>query len=408
MEVKSDKPLRKATVVFIFITVALDMVALGIIVPVLPKLVLEFEGGDTVQAAAIYGVFGTVFAAMQFFFAPFLGTLSDRFGRRPAILISNIGLGLDYILIALAPSLYWLFAGRVIAGICCASFSIPMAYIADVTPPEKRAASFGMLGAAFGLGFVIGPAFGGLLGNFDPRLPFWIAAGLSLTNALYGFFILPESLPPERRAQFLWSSANPVGALLLLKEHPKVLGVAAVLFLSAVAHEVLPSVWVLYTDYRYHWDTGMVGLTLAAVGITSAIVQGGFVGYAVSRLGERGSLLIGLLFGATGFAIYAMAPNGSYFAAGIPVMALWGLAEPAAQSMMTSHVGPSEQGRLQGAITGLQGVARIIGPGIFTVSFALSIGKFSGWNLPGLPFLVATGFILLSFLLASLIIQREK
>ena len=384
---------RRAALAFIFVTVVLDMLALGIAVPVLPTLVKEFEGGDSARAATIYGVFGMVFAGMQFLFAPLLGALSDRFGRRPAILISNVGLGLDYVLMALAPSVPWLFVGRVISGICAASFSIPMAYIADVTPPERRAASFGLLGAGFGLGFVIGPAFGGLLGSVDPRLPFWVAAACSLANATYGLFILPESLPRERRGRVDWRKANPAGALGLLLRSRMVFGVAAVMFLSSIAHEVLPSMWVLYTDYRYHWDTRTVGLTLAAVGAASAVVQAGLVGTAVSRLGERRSLLMGLALGAVSFAIYGLAPSGFLFCVGIPWMALWGISGPAAQSMLTHEMDPAEQGRLQGAISALQGVAHMLGPPLFTTSFALGVSRPGDWQVPGAPFVLAAGLL---------------
>lgn len=381
-------PVRKAALAFIFVTVVLDMLALGIIVPVLPKLVLEFEGGNSASAATIFGVFSTVFAAMQFLFSPLLGALSDRFGRRPVILISNVGLGLDYIVMALAPSVGWLLAGRVVSGICAATFSTAGAYIADVTPPEKRAASFGMLSAAFGLGFVIGPAVGGLVGSVSPRLPFWVAAVMSLTNAMYGLLILPESLPAERRAGFQWQRANPVGSLLLLREHRHVFGIAGVVFLSAIAHEVQPTMWVLYTDYRYHWDARTVGLTLAAVGVFSAVVGGGLVRVVVERLGERNSLLIGLLFGVAGFTIYGLAPVGMLFCAAIPLVALWGLSGPAAQALMTQHMDASQQGRLQGALSGLQGIAYMIGPGIFTSSFAAGIGQ-SSRQMPGAPFFLA-------------------
>ena len=376
------------------------MLALGIIVPVLPKLVLQFEGGDSASAATIFGVFSTVFAAMQFLCSPLLGALSDRLGRRPVILISNLGLGLDYIVMALAPSVGWLLAGRVIAGICAATFSTASAYIADVTAADKRAAGFGMLSAAFGLGFVVGPAVGGLLGSVDPRLPFWGAAVLSLANATYGLFILPESLPPGRRDGFQWRRANPVGALLHLRRHAQVFGIAGVVFLSAIAHEVQPTMWVLYTDYRYHWDARTVGLTLAAVGVFSAVVGAGLVRVVVSRVGERGSLLLGLAFGVTGFTFYGLAPVGVLFCAAIPVVSLWGLSGPAAQALMTQHVAPSEQGRLQGAISGLQGVAFMIGPSLFTGSFAAAIGSHPSWRLPGAPFFLAAVILAASFALA--------
>jgi MFS transporter, DHA1 family, tetracycline resistance protein len=242
---------RRAAFAFVFVTVLLDMLAIGIIIPVLPKLVVDFVGGDAVEGARVYGLFGTVWALMQFAFSPVQGALSDRFGRRPVILISNFGLGLDYVVMALAPSLSWLFLGRVISGITAASISTSYAYIADVTPADKRAARFGLLGAAFGMGFVLGPALGGFTGAVDPRLPFWIAAGLSLANALYGFFVLPESLPPERRSAFAWRRANPVGALTLLRSQAALIGLAGVNFLGNLAHAALPSVSVLYMMYRY-------------------------------------------------------------------------------------------------------------------------------------------------------------
>src|SRR5215475_8799857 len=242
---------RRAAMAFIFVTVALDMLALGIVIPVLPKLVEGFMGGNTARAAEVLGVFGIVWALMQFLFSPLLGVLSDRFGRRPVIVLSNAGLGLDYVLMALAPTLGWLFVGRVISGLTTASMSTAYAYIADVTPPERRAASYGLLGAAFGVGFILGPALGGLLGGVDPRLPFWVAAGFSLVNAGYGFFVLPESLPPDRRSAFSWRRANPLGSLALLRSHRELSGLAVANFLLLVSHVVFPTVYVLYAGYRY-------------------------------------------------------------------------------------------------------------------------------------------------------------
>ncbi len=391
---------RKAALVFIFVTVVLDMLALGIIVPVLPKLVLGFYGGDTAHAAAIYGIFGTVFAAMQFLFSPLLDALSDRFGRRPVVLISNFGLGLDYVLMALAPAVSWLFAGRVISGICSASFSTAGAYIADVTPEEKRAASFGMLNAAWGLGFVVGPALGGLLGSMDPRLPFWVAAGLSLTNALYGLFILPESLPAEQRAGFQWTRANPLGALGFLRTHGNLLGLASVFFLGGLAHAAAPSTFVLYADYRYGWDARAIGFAVAAAGACGAIVGAGLVRVFVERFGERCSLMIGLSFGVLGFALYGLAPTGLLFCVAIPLQALWGLSGPTTQSLMTRQLEANEQGRLQGVLTSLFGVAEMIGPPLFTGTFAAFIGTQSNWHQPGAPFLLASLVLLGGLLLA--------
>jgi DHA1 family tetracycline resistance protein-like MFS transporter len=391
---------RQAALVFIFITVLLDMLALGMIIPVLPQLVVGFLAGDTARGAEIYGIFGTVWALMQFLFSPLLGALSDRFGRRPVILLSNLGMGLDYIVMAWAPSLGWLFLGRIISGITASSISTAYAYIADVTPPEKRAGSFGLLGAAFGVGFVLGPAIGGLLGEYGPRLPFWFAAAFSLANFLYGLLVLPESLPQERRARFSWRRANPIGSLVLLRSHPELLGLASVQFLAQLAHVALPSVFVLYANYRYGWGQRAVGLTLAGVGICSMIVQAGLVRPIVARFGERRALLIGLLAGAAGFAIYGLADNGLLFCLGIPVMSFWGLATPAAQALMTRRVAPSEQGQLQGANSSLTGIAGLIGPGLFTLTFSAFIGPARGWHLPGAPFLLAALLLAASAALA--------
>jgi len=283
---------RQAAFAFVFITVLLDMLALGMVIPVLPKLIESFLAGDTARASEFVGLFATVWALMQFLFSPVLGALSDRFGRRPVILISNFGLGLDYVVMALAPNLAWLFAGRVISGICAASISTSFAYIADVTPPEQRSARFGMLGAAFGVGFVVGPAVGGLLGALDPRLPFWAAAGFSLINGLYGLLVVPESLAPDKRMAFAWRRANPVGSLMLLRTHHELFGLAATTFLAQVAHVALPAVFVLYAGYRYGWGERAVGFTLALVGICAVIVQAGLVARCVKRFGERGTYVI--------------------------------------------------------------------------------------------------------------------
>lgn len=365
------------------------MLALGTIVPVLPKLVVSFLNGDTAAAAEVYGLFGTAWALMQFLCSPLLGALSDRFGRRPVVLISNVGLGLDYIVMAVAPSLWWLFVGRVVSGITAASISTGFAYVTDVTPVQERAARFGMLGVAFGAGFVLGPALGGLAGAIDPRLPFWIAAGLSLANALYGLFVLPESLALERRAPFAWRRASPLGALKLLRSHRELFGLASVYFLGQLAHAVLPSVTVLYMGYRYGWDERTVGLVMAGVGICSMVVQGALIGPVVRRFGERCALVAGLLFGAAGFAIYGIAASGAVFLIGVPVMALWGFANPAALGLMSRRVGAQEQGQVQGANGSIAGIANMIGPGLFTQIFAVGIAPERGWHLPGAPFALA-------------------
>jgi len=377
---------RKATLGFIFALIAMDVLAMGIVIPVLPKLVERFVSGDTARAAQVYGWFGTAWGVMQFFAMPMLGMLSDRFGRRPVILASCLGLGLDYFVMALAPDLAWLFVGRLVSGITAASISTD---IADVTPPDKRAGAFGMVGAAFGVGFVVGPALGGLLGGIEPRLPFWFAGVLALANAAYGLFVLPESLPPERRATFSWARANPLGSLRLLRSHRELFGLATVLFLMNLAHNVLPSVAVLYMGYRYGWGEQAVGLVLAGVGVCSLVVQGGLVRKIVPRIGERRALALGLCFGAIGFWMYGFASTSAVFLAAVPVMSLWGFAGPSAQALMSRRVGPSEQGQLQGANAGLMSLAGVFGPGLFTQTFAATLGP-----LPGAAFVLAGALLL--------------
>jgi DHA1 family tetracycline resistance protein-like MFS transporter len=380
---------RNAAVSFIFITVMLDMLALGMIIPVLPSLIESYTG-STEKAAEIFGLFGTAWALMQFLFSPVVGGLSDRYGRRPIVLMSNLGLGLDYVLMAMAPNLGWLFAGRVISGITAASISTSFAYIADVTPPEKRAGAFGLLGAAFGLGFIVGPGLGGLLTEFGPRAPFWLAAALSLTNAAYGLLVLPESLPADRRSAFSWRRANPVGSILLLKRSRSLIGLALVNFLDQVAHVVYPSTFVLYASYRYNWDTKTIGLTLTAVGVLSMIVQGGLVRPALKVMGERTTLMVGLVCGIVGFAGYGLAPTGLWFWSFMPLASLWGLSSPPLQGLMSQQVDGSEQGQLQGANTSVNGIAQMIGPSIFTLSFS---GAVAAGTMPGVPFLIASALV---------------
>lgn len=344
----------------------------------LPHIVLGFMGGDTAGAAQVFELFSTVWALMQFFFSPLLGVVSDRYGRRPVILISCFGLGIDYVFMAVAPSLTLLFIGRIISGITSATIGTGYAYVADVTPQKERTRAFGLIGVAFGLGFIVGPAAGGLLASVEPRLPFWVPAAACLVNAGFGWFVLPESLPPERRMAFAWKCANPVGAFHLLTSHHELYGLSAVNFLGQLAHQVLPSVSVLYLGHRYGWSETDVGLTLALVGICSAVVQGALVGPAVARLGERRALLFGLLCGAVGMAIYGLAPNGWLFLIGVPVMSLWGPSGPAILGLMSRLVSPSEQGQLQGANTSLSSIAGLIGPGLFTATFAMLLAPLPG------------------------------
>jgi DHA1 family tetracycline resistance protein-like MFS transporter len=402
-----QRPPRQAAFAFIFVTILLDMLALGSIIPVLPRLVVAMSGGNAAHGAWVFGLFGTAWALMQFLFSPVQGALSDRFGRRPVVLASNFGLGLDYLIMALAPSLGWLFVGRIINGITSASMSTAFAYIADVTPPERRAGRFGLLGAAFGAGFVLGPALGGILGEYDPRLPFWLSAALSLANGCYGLFVLPESLPMAKRSAFSLRQANPLGSLTLLRTHPNLLGLASIHFLGQLAHVVLPSTFVLYASYRYGWGERLIGLTLAGVGVASMIVQAGLVGRTVALFGERRALMLGLLAGAAGFAIYGLAPVPAIFWIGVPVMSFWGLASPSVQGLMSRLVGPSEQSRLQGAASSLTGIAGLIGPGLFTGTFAVFVGRLRNAGLPGSPFLLAAVFLSIALLLAWRIAPRN-
>ena len=389
---------RRAAVAFIFITVLLDILAFGMIIPVLPHLIANFLNGDVSKAALWYGWFATVFMLMQFVCSPIQGALSDHFGRRPVILLSNLGLGVDFLFMALVHTLPLLFIGRIVSGITAASFSTAGAYIADVTPSQKRAQAFGMIGMAFGIGFVVAPAIGGWLGVLHPRLPFWIAAGLSLTNFCYGLFVLPESLPLDKRSAFSWAKANPLAALRLLRGHPELFGLASVLLLMALAHVVYPSTFVLYADYRFHWGSGMVGNTLALVGVLAAIVQGGLIKRFIARFGERKTLLIGLACGSLGFTLYGFAPTGYWFWAAMPVAALWGVSQPAAQAIMTRHVSAHEQGRLQGAIGSLSSIAGIIAPTVFTRTFAALSAQ------PGNPWVGATFWLAATLVLIALVI----
>jgi len=401
------KPHGRAAFAFIFVTVLLDMIALGIIVPVLPRLIVQLTHGEMSQAAVQNGIFAFVFAAMQFLFAPVIGSLSDHFGRRPVVLLSNFGLGCDYVVMALAPSLSWLFLGRVISGITSASFPTASAYIADITPEQDRAAKFGMLGAAFGLGFIAGPAVGGLLGGIDLRYPFWAAAALSFANAAYGFFILPESLPRERRARFAVRKANPLGSLELVRSHPELSGLATAMFLYYIAHESLPSMFVLYTDFRYHWSERLTGLALAGVGAGQTIVSAFVIGFATRRLGTLRTAFTGLAFGIVGFATYGFAPTTAISFIGLPLLSLWGLSAPSLQSLMSARADASEQGRLQGALGSLFGIAGMIGPLVFTGIFALAIARGRSAQLVGAPYYVASALLIGSMAIAWKVTRRS-
>lgn len=392
---------RKAALAFIFIVVLIDVLSFGVIIPVLPHLVEEFAGGDRAQAAIWVGIFGTVFAAVQFVSSPIQGALSDRYGRRPVILLSCLGLGLDFILIAMAPSLAWLLVARIISGVFAASFTTANAYIADITTPAERAKSFGLIGAAFGLGFIVGPLIGGWLGEYHLRAPFWFAAGLSLLNFLYGIFVLPESLPPEKRAKrFDWSTINPLAPIVLIKRYPGIYGLAAVILIANLAHYAYQSIFVLFADVVYGWGAREVSWVLALVGVCSVIVNVGLVGRVVKRLGERRALLFGLGCGVLGFTVYAFASEGWIFLLGLPISALWAIAGPASQSLVTRQVDADEQGRIQGALMSLVSLAGIVGPLLFAGVFGLFISERAPFALPGAPWLLAAFLLAIGLVIA--------
>ncbi|HEY1449235.1 MAG TPA: TCR/Tet family MFS transporter, partial [Caulobacteraceae bacterium] len=357
---------RQAAFGFIFAAALLNAISFGIMIPILPNLIKQFTGGDTAAASEWNVLFSTTWGAMQFVCGPVLGMLSDRFGRRPVLLLSIFGLFVDFLFMALSPNLGWLFIGRILNGITASSFSTANAYVADITPPDRRARNFGMLGSAFGFGFMIGPTVGGFLGEYGLRVPFYAAAALCLINFLYGLFVLPESLPAEHRTTSLnWSRANPVGSLRFLREHGELLGLAGVSFLNQLAQVVLPTIFVLYTGYRYGWTPAILGLTFMASGASMIAVQMFLVGPVVKAVGERGAVLLGASLGGLGFLIFALAPNGIWYLIGMPVFALIGLMQPGLLALMTRRVGPQHQGQLQGASQSTQGIASMIGPSLF-------------------------------------------
>lgn len=397
----------KAAITFILVTVTLDILAMGLIIPVLPKLILDFLGGQMTSAANWNGWFALVFALMQFFCSPFLGVLSDRFGRRPVILLSNLGLGLDYVVMALAPTIGWLFIGRIISGITTSSIPTAMAYIADVTPKEKRAGAFGMIGMAFGVGFAFGPALGGVLGGISPRLAFWVAAGLSLTNWLYGFLFVPESLTPERRKDFSLRRANPVGSLVLLRSHPELFRLTTIQFLAYTAHNAF-GVWVLYAIYRFAWGEQTTGFSLMVVGVCTGLISALLTGRMVKRFGEKKTLYIGQCFGAIGMCLAGFARNSFEFFLSIPIISLWNISMPAAQSMMTHRVSEREQGELQGALQSMRSITFIIGPILFLRVFSWFIDPKNGVHLPGAPYYLAGFMLFCAMLMSTRIRQDEK
>lgn len=393
-------PRRQAGFGFIFGSALINAISFGIMIPILPNLIREMAGGDTAAASEWNVLFATTWGLMQLVFGPMLGMLSDRFGRRPVLLLSLFGLGVDFLFMAFAPTLWWLFVGRVLNGATAASFSTANAYLADVTPPERRAKVFGWMGSAFSFGFIIGPTLGGMLGEFDLRLPFMAAAALTFGNWLYGLFILPESLPPERRAKsYDWSRANPLGALKLLRSRPGLLGLAGVGFLFQISHMVLPTIFVLYTTYRYGWSPGVLGATFLLTGVLGVIVQMFLVGPVVARIGERNAVLLGAVCGVLGFAWYGAASNGWLYLLGAPIFAGIGFMMPGLQGLMTRRVQPHEQGQLQGANQSLTGIASVTGPPLFGLVFAWSVRHDATLHAPGLAIYLAAALLALAFVL---------
>ncbi len=397
---------RRASL-FVLFTVLLDSIGIGIMLPALPKLIESFAPGDAVLAALMVGGFGAVWGLAQLFGSPFLGALSDRYGRRPVILISNLGLGLDYLLMAFAPTLWLLVVGRIIAGFTAATFATAYAYVTDVTPEADRASAYGRIGAVFGLGFIMGPAIGGVLAEFGPRVPFILAAVLSLVNFIYGYFVLPESLALENRMPFAWRRANPFASLKLLRRSSRLAWLSVVSLLDQLALVSIPVTFVLYTSHTFQWDGLTTGLTFTAIGVGLAVVQGVLMGPVVARLGNRRTLLLGLAFAIVGFLMYGLAPSSWVIWAAIPLLTLWGLVEGPNQSLMSREVTASEYGQLQGALAALLGIAETVGPLIFSQIYAYAIGPAASWAPPGAPFLFAAALHVVAIIVAAWILRDE-
>lgn len=390
----------RRSLLFVFVLVLIDMIGFGIIMPVLPALITELTGEAVSEAAIDAGWLAFVYALMQFVFGPIVGNLSDRFGRRPVLLATLLAYSINYAIMGLAPTLLWLFVGRIVAGITGASFSAAYAYVADVSPPEKRAENFGLIGMAFGFGFIIGPALGGFLGEIGPRIPFFAAGALALANAVYGFVFLKESLPPEKRRAFSLTRSNAVSALAVLSGQNRiVLWYAAALFLWQTAHFVYPIIWAFFAIEAFGWSERMVGLSLAYVGLSSAVVQGGLIRIIVPRIGERRAVQLGVLSMVAGALIYVFAREGWLVFVAITIGSLQGLVIPSINGLMSRAVSESSQGELQGAVASLSSLASIVGPPIFTAVFAYGAAGALGWKLPGAPFAVAALIALTSLAL---------
>jgi DHA1 family tetracycline resistance protein-like MFS transporter len=394
MTVSTPRPPRGAATSFIFITVVLDMLAMSLIIPVLPRLIQTLDRGNMAYTTTVVGVFATVFAVMQFVVSPIQGALSDRYGRRPIVLLSNFGLGADYVVMALAPSLPWLFVGRLIAGVASGSVAAAYAYLADVTEPDKRAASFGLIGAAAGVGSIIGPAIGGQLAAVDLRAPFWVAGALSLANAMYGLFVLPESLPKEGRAKLDWKQLNPVGALWwLLRTYPILVPMVAAALLLSLASQGANVIAPLYTIARYNFSPRDIGLLLFGFGVATFVAQAGLVGLVVKWPGERATTIIGLILTMVGLVLFGWAETWVEFAIGVPFLALGALSGPMLAAYFSRAVAPTEQGRLQGAWTSINSLMGVFAPGLFAAIFANVVHDKGPHSWIGAPFLVAAGMI---------------
>lgn len=403
---------RKPALGFIFVTILLDVIGFGIIIPVIPKYISHLISSDLSHASIYSGWLMFSFSVMQFIFSPVIGSLSDRFGRRPVLLTSLFGFGLNYLIIAFAPSITWLFVGRIMAGITGASFTTATAYIADISTPDKRAQNFGMVGAAYGLGFIIGPVLGGVLGQYSLQLPFLVAAGLTFVNCMFGYFVLPESLPTEQRRRFDIKRANPVGSLLMLKKYPVISGMIGSIICVMIASFATQSTWTYFTMEAFHWNESLVGYSLGLVGLLTAIVQGGLVRVLNPRLGQVKSIYTGLIFYGLGFLLIAFASQGWMLFLIMLPFSIGGIADPAAQSIISNEVPANEQGELQGALTSLRSITSIIGPVLMTSLFSHFTAKSSAIYFPGAPFMMAAILILASILLArnslgSLNLQRQ-
>jgi DHA1 family tetracycline resistance protein-like MFS transporter len=390
---------QKRALIFLFITVLIDAIGFGIVIPVLPGLIVSLTGRTVAGAAEISGWIMFLYASTQFVFGPVIGGLSDRFGRRPVLLASLFAFGMDYIAMAFAPTLIWLVLARLMAGVTGASFPTAYAYIADISKPEERGPNFGIIGMAFGFGFILGPALGGIVAQFGDRVPFMVAAGLALTNVAYGYFVLPESLKPENRRPFDWRRANPVGALMRLKAaHPRVLVLSLTVFLWTMGYQALYATWAYFTIQRFDWTPGQVGWSLAAVGLTGAIVQGVLSRRLIPKYGQRNIVVAGACSAMAAYLIYAFAGAGWMMYLGIAVSFLQPLVFPSLQGMMSAGVSPSEQGELQGAVSSIQSLSSIFGPVLMTGSLAYFSGPDAPFYFPGAPFLLAAGFSLLALL----------